>query len=57
MKLLSSDDETTIRMNVWMSVYLESGCTPSAIEKADNALKEFEKRFFKSIQDHPWPWV
>lgn len=47
-KLLSTDDENTIKMNVWMSVYLEGGCTPSALEKADLALKEFDKRFLST---------
>lgn len=44
-KLKSDDDEKTLLMNVWMSVYLEGGCTPSALEKADIAVKEFTTRF------------
>lgn len=47
-KLLETDSEATIRMNVWMSVYLECGCTPSALEKADAALAEFQKRFLSA---------
>lgn len=48
MKLKSDDDEKTLLMNVWMSVYLEGGCTLSAIEKADNAIKEFSMRFLET---------
>lgn len=50
-KLRSDDDTKTLLMNVWLSVYLECGCTPTALEKANQAVKEFTKKFIESEED------
>lgn len=45
MKLHNEDSDKTLMMNVWFTTFIESGCSQTALEKADKAVYEFEKRF------------